>query len=85
MYLWGDSCEVFEVAADAVGFFDDGVHAQLGDLVDKRVLVAFPVLHHCGQRSENSSDSVLDKTLLQIHSSLQKGIFFFFYRGPSCA
>lgn len=35
------------MAADAVGLLDDGVHAQLGDLVDERVLIAFSVLDHC--------------------------------------
>ena len=61
MYLGGDSCEVFEVAADSVGFLDNGVHAQLGDLVDERVLVDFPVFNHWGQQRGNSSDSALKK------------------------
>lgn len=52
---------MFEVAADSVGLFDNGMHAQLGDLVNERVLVAFPVLHHCGQQRENGSDCGLDK------------------------
>lgn len=43
------------MAADSIGFFDNGVHAQLGDLVNERVLVTLPVLHHCGQQRENSS------------------------------
>ena len=38
------------MAADSVGFFDNGVHAQLGDLVNECVFVAFPVLNHCGQQ-----------------------------------
>lgn len=42
------------MAADPVGLLNNGVHAQLGDLVDERVLVAFPVLHHCGQQRESS-------------------------------
>lgn len=58
MYLGWNSCEVFEMAADSIGFFDNGVHAQLGDLVNERVLVTFPVLHHCGQQRENSSHCV---------------------------
>lgn len=44
---------MLEVAADSVGFFDDGVHAQLRDLVNECVLVPFPVLHHCGQQRES--------------------------------
>lgn len=54
-HLRRDPRQVLEVAADAVGLLDDGVHAQLGDLVDERVLVAFPVLHHCGQQGESRS------------------------------
>lgn len=42
------------MAADPVGLLNNGVHAQLGDLVDERVLVAFPVLDHCGQQRESS-------------------------------
>lgn len=45
-YLRRDSCEVFEVTADTVGLLDDGVHAQLGDLVYERLLISFPVLHN---------------------------------------
>lgn len=52
-HLRRDPRQVLEVAADAVGLLDDGVHAQLGDLVDERVLVAFSVLHHCGQQGES--------------------------------
>jgi len=62
------------VAADTVGFLDNGVHAQLGDLVDERVLVDFPVLHHWGQQREDASDYVLDE-----YFTVQKtteGIFF---------
>lgn len=29
LYLWRNPREVFEVAADSVGLFDNGVHAQL--------------------------------------------------------
>lgn len=54
-YLRRDPRQVLEVAADTVGLLDDGVHAQLGDLVDERVLVAFSVLHHCGQQGESRS------------------------------
>lgn len=48
-YLWRNSSQVFEVAADSVGFFDNGVHAEFGDLFNERVLIAFPVLHHYEQ------------------------------------
>lgn len=48
---------MLEVAADSVGFFDYGVHAQLGDLVNEGVLVALPVLHHCGQQREHLSNN----------------------------
>lgn len=54
-HLWRDPRQVLEVAADTVGLLDDGMHAQLRDLVDERVLVAFPVLHHCRQRRESRS------------------------------
>ncbi len=71
------------MAADSVGFFDNGVHAQLGDLVNECVLVAFPVLHHCGQQRENSSYCALDKCNergLKISQALRD-----FYRGLSGA
>lgn len=42
---------MLDVAADAVGLLDDGVHAELGDLVDQRVLIPLPVLQDCGQES----------------------------------
>lgn len=47
------------MAADSVGLLDNGVHAQFGDLVDERVLVAFPVLHHCGCQRDDSLNCVL--------------------------
>lgn len=50
------------MAADSVGLLDNGVHAQFGDLVDERVLVAFPVLHHCGHQRDDSLNCVLDKS-----------------------
>lgn len=53
-YLWRKSCQVFEMAADSVGFFDNGVHAQFGDLFDERVLIAFPVLHHYDSRESTT-------------------------------
>ena len=40
---------MLEVAADTVRLLDDGVHAQLGYLVNERVFITFPVFHHCGQ------------------------------------
>lgn len=49
-YLWRNPCQVFEMAADSVGFFDNGVHAQFGDLIDECVLIAFSVFHHYGQQ-----------------------------------
>lgn len=55
IYLRWNSCELLQVAADAVRLLDNRVHAQLGDLVDERVFVPFPVLHHCGQQRENLS------------------------------
>lgn len=55
LYLGWNSCEVFEMAADSIGFLDNRVHAQLGDLVNERVLITLPVLHHCGQQRENCS------------------------------
>lgn len=101
MYLGWNSCEVFEVAADSVGFFDNGVHAQLGDLVNECVLIAFPVLHHCGQQRENNSDCVLGKyfpryrqtSVLNWNMLLCDGrtvtkiiqALREFYQGPSCA
>lgn len=48
------------MAADSVGLFDNGVHAQFGDLVDERVLVTLPVLHHCGHQRESNSHRVPD-------------------------
>lgn len=62
-YLWGNSCQVFEMAADPVGLFDNGVHAQFGDLFNERVLVAFPVLQHYGQQREYNSYSYTQKYL----------------------
>lgn len=49
-YLRCHSCELLEVAADTVGFLNNGVHAQLGDLVDERVFIPFSVFHHCAQK-----------------------------------
>lgn len=48
------SCELLEVAADTVGLLNDGVHAELGDLVDERVFISFSVFHHCKQKYINS-------------------------------
>ena len=45
------------MAADTVRLLDDGVHAELGDLVYQRVLVPFPVLHHCGQQRARRSQN----------------------------
>ena len=57
------------MAADTVRLLDDGVHAELGDLVYQRVLVPFPVLHHCGQqrarrsqRTESTGDNAILKS-----------------------
>lgn len=45
-YLGCKACEVLEVAADPVGFLDDGVEVQLGDLLNEAVIVGFPIFHH---------------------------------------
>lgn len=62
-YLWRNSCQVFEMAADSVGFFDNGVHAQFRDLFNECVLIAFPVLHHYGQQREYISSTHKSITL----------------------
>ena len=70
------------MAADSVGLFDNGVHAQLGDLLNERVLVAFPVLHHCGAAEGKQF------TLCTGYPNTDKPVgfkLFVFYRGPSCA
>lgn len=81
MYLWRNPREVFEMAADPVGLLNNGVHAQLGDLVDERVLVAFPVLHHCGQQRESSVHWPYQTD--ENHQAVGF-VFFFPYRGLSC-
>lgn len=59
---------MFEVAAHAVGLLNDGVHAQLGDLVNEGVLVPFPVLEHCGQERGHEL-----KTVAKYTSKLKQG------------
>lgn len=79
-YLWRDSCQVFEMAADSVGFFDDGVHAQFGDLFDECVLITFPVLHHYGQQREYNS-CICKSITLMIYEYIYiyiEYIYFFF-------
>lgn len=46
------------MAADPVGFLDDGVHAQLGDLVDESVLVSLSVLQHCEHKGNAGEKAV---------------------------
>lgn len=65
------------MAADPVGFLDDGVHAQLGDLVDESVLVSLSVLQHCEHKGNAGEKAVRVKVG---HSDT----FFFLYQGPSC-
>lgn len=76
-YLRRDPRQVLEVAADPVGLLDDGVHAQLGDLVDERVLVAFSVLHHCGQQGESRSQGARRQ---QAEAAMRLGGIFFLPR-----
>lgn len=85
---------MFEVAADSVRFFDNGVHAQLGDLVNKCVLVTLPVLHHCEQQRENlrqETGFVLNtnttRHIMQDYNKKQEEQEFVrvFYRGLSFA
>jgi len=45
-YLRCKACEMFEVAAHTVGFLDDRVEVELGDLLHEAVLIPFPVLKH---------------------------------------
>ena len=37
---------MFEVAAHTVGFLDDRVEVELGDLLYEAILIPFPVLKH---------------------------------------
>lgn len=46
IYLWCKTCEVLEVAADAIGFLDDGMEVELGDLLNEAVVISLPVLQH---------------------------------------
>lgn len=43
-HLWSKAGEVLQVAADAIGFLDDGVDVQLGDLLHQAVFIALSVL-----------------------------------------
>lgn len=41
---------MLEMTAYSVGLLDDGVHAQLRDLVDETIFIDFAVLHHYRQQ-----------------------------------
>jgi len=43
-YLGCKACEMLEVAAHTVGFLNDRVEVELGDLLHEAILIAFPVL-----------------------------------------
>lgn len=80
-HLWRDPRQVLEVAADAVGLLDDGVHAQLGDLVDERVLIALSVLHHC---SGTAGAEQVKKSKEAKSRGIPQEAFCFIYPDLSC-
>lgn len=43
-YLGCKACEMLEVAAHTVGFLDDRVEVELGDLLHEAILIPFSVL-----------------------------------------
>lgn len=43
-YLGCKACEMLEVAAHTVGFLDDRVEVEFGDLLHEAILIPFPVL-----------------------------------------
>lgn len=43
-HLGSKASEVLQVAADAVGFLDDGVDVQFRDFLHEAVFIALPVL-----------------------------------------
>lgn len=45
-YLGCKACEMLEVAAHTVGFLDDRVEVELGDLLHEAILITFSVLQH---------------------------------------